>query len=57
MNIERKNLLRQRREKTLHNAKGKRLAEEDFLTALQASCKIHRTLKNAQKRKKSDNGP
>ena len=56
MNIERKRLLRQRREKTLQNAKGKRLAEEDFLTALKASRKIHRALKNAQKRKKSDNG-
>ena len=56
MNIERKRFLRQRREKTLQNAKGKRLAEDDFLTALKASCKIHRALKNAQKRKKSDNG-
>ena len=56
MNIERKRSLRQRREKTLQNAKGKRLAEEDFLTALKASCKIHRALKNVQKRKKSDNG-
>ena len=56
MNIERKRLLKQRREKTLQNAKGKRLAEEDFLTALKASCKIHRALKNTQKRKKSDNG-
>ena len=56
MNIERERLLRQRREKTLQNAKGKRLAEEYFLTALKASHKIHRALKNAQKRKKSDNG-
>ena len=56
MNIERKRLLRQRREKTLQNAKGERPAEEDFLTALKASCKIHRALKNAQRRKKSDNG-
>ena len=56
MNIEKKRLLRQSREKTLQNAKGKRLAEEDFLTALKASHKIHRALKNAQKRKKSDNG-
>ena len=56
MNIERKKLLRQRREKTLQNAKGKRPAEKDFLTALKASRKIHRALKNAQKRKKSDNG-
>ena len=56
MNIERKRLLKQRREKTLQNAKGKRLAEEYFLTALKASCKIRRALKNTQKRKKSDNG-
>ena len=33
MNIERKRLLQQRREKTLQNAKGKRPAEEYFLTA------------------------
>ena len=56
MNIERKRLLRQRREKTFQKTKGKRPAEEDFLTALKASRKIHRALKNAQKRKKSDNG-
>ena len=37
MNIERKTLLKQRREKTLQNAKGKRPAEEYFLTALKAS--------------------
>ena len=56
MNIERKRLLKQRREKTLQNAKGKRPAEEYFLTALKASHKIHRALKNTQKRKKNDNG-
>ena len=56
MNIERKRLLKQRREKTLQNAKGKRPAEEYFLTALKASRKIHRALKNTQKRKKSHNG-
>ena len=55
MNIERKRLLKQR-EKTLQNAKGKRPAEEYFLTALKASCKIHMALKNTQRRKKSDNG-
>ena len=48
MHIERKRLLQ--------NAKGKRPAEEYFLTALKASCKIHRALKNTQKRKKSDYG-
>ena len=56
MNIEIKRLLKQRREKTLQNAKGKRPAEEYFLTALKATHKIHRALKNTQKRKKSDNG-
>ena len=56
MNIERKRLLKQRREKTLQNAKGKRPAEEYFLTLLKAIHKIHRALKNTQKRKKSDNG-
>ena len=56
MNIERKRLLQQRREKTLQNAKGKRLAEEYFLTALKTSHKIHNALKNTQKRKKNDNG-
>ena len=46
MNIERKRLLKQRREKTLQNGKGKRSAEEYFLTALKASHKIHRALRN-----------
>ena len=55
MNIERKRILKQR-EKTLLNAKGRKPAEEYFLTALEASCKTHRALKNTQKRKKSDNG-
>ena len=56
MNIERKRLLKQRREKTLQNAKGKRQAEEYFLTALIASRKTHRALKNTQKGKENDNG-
>ena len=56
MNIERKRLLKQRREKTLQNAKGKIPAEEYFLTALKASRKTYKALKNTQKRKKSDNG-
>ena len=55
MNIDRKRLLKQR-EKTLQNAKGKRLVEEYFLTALKASHNIHRASKNTQKRKKGDNG-
>ena len=56
MNIERKRLLKQRRENRLQNAKGKRLAEEYFLTALKASHKTYKALKNTQKRKKNDNG-
>ena len=42
MNIERKRLLKQRRERTLLNAKGKGLAEEYFLTALKASRKSYK---------------
>ena len=56
MNIERKKLLKQRRENTLQKAKGKRLAEEYFLTALKASCKSYKALKSEQKKKKNDNG-
>ena len=56
MNIERKRLLKQRRKNTLQNAKGKRLAEEYFLTALKASHKTYKALKSKQKRKKNDNG-
>ena len=56
MNIERKRLLEQRRERTLQNAKGKGPAEEYFLTALKASCKSYKALKNSHKRKKDNNG-
>ena len=56
MNIERKRLLKQRRERTLQNAKGKGLAEEYFLTALKASCKSYKALKNSHKKKKDNNG-
>ena len=56
MNIERKRLLKQRRERTLQNAKGKGPAEEYFLTALKASHKTYNALKNSHKRKKGDNG-
>ena len=52
MNIERKRLFKQRREKTLQNAKGKGPAEEYFLTALKASCKSYEASKNSHKRKK-----
>ena len=56
MNIERKRLLKQRRDNMLQNAKGKRPAEEYFLTALKASHKTYKALKNTQKRKKNYNG-
>ena len=56
MNIERKRLLKQRRERTLQNAKGKGPAEEYFLTALKASRKSYKALKNSHKRKKDNNG-
>ena len=41
---------------TLLNAQGRKPAEEYFFTALKASCKTHRALKNTQKGKKNDNG-
>ena len=56
MNIERKRLLKQRRERTLQNAKGKGPAVEYFLTALKVSCKSYKALKNSHKRKKDNNG-
>ena len=46
MNIERKRILKQRREQKLLNAQGRKSAEEYFLTALNASHKTHRALKN-----------
>ena len=55
MNIERKRLLKQRRERTLQNTRGKRPAEEYFLTALKASCKSYKASKNSHKRKKDNN--
>ena len=56
MNIERKRLLKQRREKTLQNTRGKIPAEEYFLTALKASCKCYKASKNSYKKKKDNNG-
>ena len=55
MNIERKRILKQRRQQTLQNAQSRRLAEEYFLTALKASHKTPRALKNIQKGKAKDN--
>ena len=43
INIERRRLLKQRREKALQNAKDRKLAMENFLTALKADCKANRT--------------
>ena len=48
MNVERKKLLKQRREKALQNAKDRKLAKENFLTALKASCKANRASKDMQ---------
>ena len=51
MNTERKRLLKQRRERTLQNTRGKIPAEEYFLTALKASQKHYKASKNSHKRK------
>ena len=56
MNIERKRLLKQRRERTLQNARGKIPAEEYFLTALKASCKHYKASRNSHKGKRDNNG-
>ena len=52
MNIERKKLLKQRREKALQNAKNRKSAKENFLTALKASCKANRASKDTQSGRK-----
>ena len=57
MKIEKKRLLKQRRERTLQNAKGKGPAEEYFLTALKASCKSYKASKNSHNKKKDNNVP
>ena len=56
MNIERKRILKQRREQTLLNAQGRKPAEEYFLTALKASCKTPRALKIYKRAKKKTMG-
>ena len=48
--------MKQRREETLQNTRGKRLAEEYFLTALKASHKSYKASNNSHKRKKDNNG-
>ena len=47
--------MKQRRERTLQNARGKGPAEEYFLTALKASCKSYKASNNSHKRKKDNN--
>ena len=48
MNIERKKLLKQRREKALQNVKDRKSAKENFLTALKASRKADRASEDKQ---------
>ena len=48
INIERKRLLKQRREKALQNAKDRKLAKENFLTALKTGCKADRASNDTQ---------
>ena len=47
--------MKQRRERTLQNTRGKTPAEEYFLTALKASRKHYKASKNSHKRKKDNN--
>ena len=54
INIERKRLLKQRREKALQNAKDRKLAKENFLTALKAGCKADKASKDTQSSAHSD---
>ena len=48
INIERKKLLKQRREKALQNAKDRKLVKENFLAALKADCKADRASNDTQ---------
>ena len=48
INIKRKKLLKQRREKALQNAKDRKLAKENFLAALKADCKADRASNHIQ---------
>ena len=48
INIERKKLLKQRREKALQNAKDRKLAKENFLAALKADCRADRSSNDIQ---------
>ena len=54
MNIERKKLLKQRREKALQNARDRKSGKENFLTALKASRKADKASKDTQSGRKSN---
>ena len=56
MNIERKKLLKQRREKVLQNAKDRKSAKENSLTAVKASHKADRASKDTQRGIKLNDG-
>ena len=56
MNIKRKRLLKQRRERTLQNTRGKIPAEEYFLTALKASQNIIKPQRIHIREKKTTTG-
>ena len=49
MNMQRKKLLKQKREKVLQNAKDRKLAKENFLTAFKAGCKANRASNDIQR--------
>ena len=56
VNIERKKLLTKRREKALQNAKDRKSAKENSLTAVKASCKADRASKDTQCGRKPSDG-
>ena len=56
MNIERKKLLKQRREKVLQNTKDRKSAKENSLTAVKATCKADRASKDTQRGTKLNDG-
>ena len=55
INIERKKILKQRREKVLQNAKDRKLGKANALVALQASIRVNRTSKDTQNITMTDN--
>ena len=56
MNIERKKLLKQRREKALQNAKDRKSAKKNSLTAVKANHKADRASKDTQSGRKPNDG-